>query len=339
MSSTDHGQKPFRWGIFGCGLIAPRFVNALEKTGEGCVVSAASKSGRRARQLQRKTGIDRIYSSYGAMLDSEELDAVYIATTHNAHADNALLCLEHGIPVLIEKPFTQNAQQAKRIMAASRANNTFAMEAMWTRFNPAIIKLREILAAGTIGEIQRLEAAFCIRMNPLNPKLMPWNRMYSARLAGGALLDLGIYPIAFARMVFGQAPASISSSADMAWTGVDKSSQYTFEYPNGAQAQMQTSFVEQRPRELVLTGTTGSIHIPDFHGADRFTIRRTGLPDEAVQCDPSGFEHEIREVHRCLRAGLSESPAMPLDETLETMQTLDAIRTQWGMKYPGEQGL
>ncbi len=336
MIHSDHAPKPFRWGIMGCGLIAPRFITSLEKTGEGCVAAAASKSRQRANHLQRKSGIDRVYRSYEAMLDSEELDAVYIATTHNAHADPALLCLDRGIPVLIEKPFTQNAEQAEAVITSARANNTFAMEAMWTRFNPAIIKLREVLAAGTIGEVQLLEGAFCIRMNPLNPKLMPWNRMYSPKLAGGALLDLGIYPIAFARMVFGQAPASISSSADMAWTGVDKSSQYTFEYPNGARALMQTSFVKQRPRELVLTGTTGSIHIPDFHGSDRFTIRRNGQPDEAVQCDPSGFEHEIREVHRCIKAGLLESPSMPLDETLETMKTLDTIRAQWGMKYPGE---
>ncbi|MBT8046184.1 MAG: Gfo/Idh/MocA family oxidoreductase [Pontiella sp.] len=334
--NLDNEQKPFRWGIMGCGRIAAKFFTALSHTGEGLVVAAASKSMRRANRLQRKTGIETIYSSYEAMLDSDELDAVYIANTHNAHADSALLCLERGIPVLIEKPITQNAKQTERIIAAARANNTFAMEAMWTRFNPAVIKLQDVLAAGTIGEVRSLEAEFCVRMNPLNPKMRPWNRMCSPRLAGGALLDLGIYPIVFARMVFGQAPASISSSADMAWTGVDKSSQYTFEYSNGARAQMQTSFVKERPRIMVITGTTGSIHMTGFHGSDRFIIRRDGRPEEVVQCDPSGFEHEIREVHRCLKAGLTESPSMPLAETLETMQTLDTIRAQWGMKYPGE---
>ncbi|HEY5621320.1 MAG TPA: Gfo/Idh/MocA family oxidoreductase, partial [Pontiella sp.] len=187
-----------------------------------------------------------------------------------------------------------------------------------------------------IGEVRSMEAEFCIHMNPFSLKMMPWHRMYSPRLAGGALLDLGIYPVTFARMVFGRSPSAITASADMAWTGVDKASRYSFIYPDGATAEMKTSFVEQSTRGLEIFGTGGSIHIPSFHSADHFTIKLAGTAPETVQCEPSGFQHEIREVHRCLEEGLTESPSMPLSETLENIQTLDAIRAQWGMTYPGE---
>lgn len=329
-------SKPFRWGIIGCGLIAPRFFQALKNTGEGRVVAAASKSRHRAKRFREKTGVERIYDSYESMLGNEQLDAVYIATSHNFHADNAKLCLEHGLPVLVEKPFSQNTRQAEGAVALAREKNLFLMEAMWTRFNPATVKLCAMLAEGVIGEIRHLRAAFCVRMNPLSPKTMPWNRMYSPRLAGGALLDLGVYPIAFTRMVFGQAPSKISSSVDMTRIGVDKTSRYIFDYPGGARAELAASFVQQRPREAVITGTEGSIQIPAFPGFDRFTIERDGQPPETIECAAPGFEYEIRETHRCLRESLTESPGMPLAETLETMQAMDAIRAQWGMKYPGE---
>lgn len=329
-------SKAFRWGIIGCGLIAPRFFHALEQTGEGRAVAAASRSKHRAKHFQKTTGVERTYASYEAMLENERLDAVYVATTHNFHADNARLCLEYGLPVLVEKPFAQNARQAEETIALARKKGLFLMEAMWTRFNPATIKLRAMLADGVIGDVRHLKAGFCIRMNPLGLKMMPWNRMYSPKLAGGALLDIGVYPIAYARMVFGQPPATITSSARMAWTGVDKTSRYTFDYANGSRAELVASFVQQRSRDAVITGTKGSIRVPDFHCADHFTINRAGRPPENIACTASGFEYEIREVHRCLRKGLAESPEMPLDETLETMQTMDAIRAQRGLKYPNE---
>lgn len=333
---TDGTTNGFRWGIIGCGIIAPRFFQGLEETGEGSAVAAASKSMRHAKRFQQKTGIERIYGSYEAMLDNEQLDAVYVATTHNFHAENARLCLDRGIPVLVEKPFTQNARQAEEAIALARSKNLFLMEAMWTRFNPASEKLRELLQQRVVGDLVSMEADFCVRMNPLSPKMWPWNRMYSPKLAGGALLDIGIYPIAFARMVTGEPPAEIRSSAQMAWTGVDKTSSYKLAYPNGATAKFKTSFVTPGTPAFVIKGTDGEIRIPRFYRADHFTIHRPGLPIEVVRCGAPGFGHQIREVHRCLREGLAESPTMPLDETLETMSTLDTIRAQWGMKYPGE---
>ncbi len=326
----------FRWGIIGCGLIAPKFFHAMENSGEGHVVAAASRSGHRAKRFQKRTGVERIYTSYEAMLESEQLDAVYVATSHNFHKENARLCLEHGLPVLVEKAFTQNARQAEEIISLARSKNLFLMEAMWTRFNPATVKLRELLAEGAIGTVNGLQADFCVRMFPMSRKTMPWNRMYSPRLAGGALLDLGVYPIAYARMVFGHPPTHISSSCEMAWTGVDKSSAYTFDYPGAGRAEMAASFVEERPRDAMIKGTKGRIRVPIFNSASVLEVMRNGKAPETIECGADGFEHEIREVHRCLKEGLTESPTMPLDETLEIMRTMDALRAQWKMKYPGD---
>jgi len=328
-------SEKFRWGIIGCGQIAPKFFQALENTGEGHVVAAASKSMRRAKRLQKKLGIEHVYGSYEKMLACEKLDAVYIATSHNFHYENAKLCLNQGLPVLIEKAFTRDQKEAEEVVDLARQKNLFCMEAMWTRFNPATVKIRELIADGAIGEVTHLKAAFCVRMRP-GLKTMPWSRMYSPRLAGGALLDLGVYPIAYAQMVFGQRPVRMTSSTQMTWTGVDKTSEYHFEYSDGRRADLISSFVEERPRVAVITGTRGIIRAPHFPGADQLTITRPGRAPETIECAANGFEHEIREVHRCLRVGLAESPLMPLDETLEIMQTMEALRAQWGMKYPGE---
>jgi predicted dehydrogenase len=329
-------NEKFRWGIIGCGLIAPKFFQSLENTGEGNVVAAASKSIRRAHRLQKKLGIPTVYGSYAEMLEHEKIDAVYIANTHAEHAEAAKLCLNYGLPVLIEKAFTRNAIEAEEVVALARAKKLFCMEALWTRFNPATRKLLELLRDGTIGDIKTLKADFCTFMPRWTPKMMPWNRMLSPKLAGGALLDLGVYPITLARQVFGQAPSRISSAAKMTLTGVDRWSEYMFDYENGARAEMETTFREVKPRDAVITGTKGIIRMPHFIGAERLMVTRIGRAPETIQCDAPGFEHEIREVHRCLREGFVESPLAPLDETLEIMRTMDALRAQWNMKYPNE---
>ncbi len=328
-------MNKFRWGIIGCGLIAPKFFHALEYTGEGRVVAAASKSMRRARRLQHKLGIEHVYGSYTDMLEREKLDAVYIATSHNFHYANAKLCFEHNLPVLIEKAFTRNEAEAEELIDQAGKQNLFLMEAMWTRFNPATVKLRELLADGVIGDVQSLKAAFCTHMPP-SMKTMPWNRMYNPYLAGGALLDLGVYALSYARMVFGSSSQRVSGSSKMAWTGVDKTSEYHLDYGGGRRADLITSFVEERPRDAVITGTRGIIKVPMFPAADRFTLTRPGRAPEIIECAAPGFEHEIREVHRCLREGLLESPGMPLAETLDVLRASDALRALWGMKYPGE---
>jgi len=329
-------HKKYRWGIIGCGLIAPRFTKDLLESGEGTVVAAASRSARRAKQFQQITRVPNIYTSYQAMLEREQLDAVYIATSHNFHAENARLCLEHNLPILVEKAFTQNARQAEEIITLARQKNLFMMEAMWTRFCPVALRVQQLLAEHTIGEIQQFHANFCCHMSPFSKKMMPWNRMYSPRLAGGALLDIGIYPIAYSRMIFGEQPATITSSAQKSWTGVDTTSHYHFTYSTGAESIMQSSFTHAGSRDARITGSTGRILIPSFHSADQLILKQDNQPDEHITCDTPSFQYQIREVHRCLQNNLSESPLMPLDETLQTMQLLDTIRQQWNLTYPGD---
>jgi len=325
----------FKWGIIGCGRIVPKFFQALENTGEGRAVAAASKSMRRARNLQNKLGIERIYGSYSEMLEREKLDAVYIANTHAEHCESAKLCMEHNLPMLVEKAIALNEAQTEEMIDLAGIKNICLIEAMWTRFNPATIKLRELIADGAVGDVRSLKASFCVKM-PMTGKMLPWNRIYNPRLGGGALLDLGVYPLAYAQMVFGQKPSCTSGSAKMSWTGVDKTSEYHLDYGDGRRADLVTSFVEQRPRDAVITGTKGIISVPNFHGADRFVLTRPGSAPQTIQCEASGFEHEIRELHRCVREGLIESPRMTHAESLDVMRTADALRSLWGMKFPGE---
>jgi predicted dehydrogenase len=325
----------FKWGIIGCGQIAPKFFQALENTGEGRVVAAASQSMRRAKRLQQKLGIEHVYGSYAEMLEREKLDAVYIATSHNFHYENAKLCFEHNLPVLIEKAFTRNAAEAEELIDLARMQGLFLMEAMWTRFNPATVKLRKLIAEGAIGERKNLKADFCVKMPP-SIKTMPWNRMFSPYLAGGALLDVGVYPIAVAHMIFGRAPSAISGSMEKAWTGVDKSSTYSLDFGPNQRAELSGSFVMQKPREALLTGTAGTIRIPHFSAADQIILTRSGEEPEVIACDAPSFEHEIREVHRCLMEKQLESNRYPLAQTLGVMRTMDAIRLQGGLRYPGE---
>ncbi|MFA5689944.1 MAG: Gfo/Idh/MocA family oxidoreductase [Kiritimatiellales bacterium] len=330
-------MKTFRWGIIGCGQIAPKFFHALNNTGEGMAVAAASKSLRRAQRLQKKLGLQTVYGSYDEMLDTEQLDAVYIANTHAEHFAAAMRCLNRGLPVLVEKAFTRNAKEAEALIELARRKNLFLMEAMWTRFNPASAKVRELLTSGAIGRVIHFKANFCVQMKRLSPKMFPWNRMYNPKLAGGALLDVGVYPVAFARMVFGAAPEKIvTKRIKMAFTGVDASEEFEFEYAGGIRAELAASFRETRPRDAVITGTAGTIRVPHFSHTDDVILIRAGKA-EHFKCEANGFEHEIREVHRCMNAGLIESPLLTHAETLETMRTMDTLRAQWCMKYPGEE--
>ncbi len=327
-------KEQFRWGIIGCGRIARSFVRGIEKLPDAQVVAAASQSLKRAKVFGADCGVPAVYGDYEEMLTSEKLDAVYIATTHNFHYDNTRLCLQYNRPVLCEKAFTVNAAQAAELIDLARKKKLFLMEAMWTRFMPCIVRLRGLLQDGVIGEVTHLKASFGIHTK----KIFPWQRMLSKKLAGGALLDLGIYPVSFARMVFGQPPAEITSRAKIGWTGVDETSEYFFNYPNGARAELFSSFRKRVPHDAILTGTEGAIHIPDFFHPSRMTIARRGAAPETLEIpyEPTGYQYEASEVAACLRDGRTESTVMPLDETLEIMRTLDTLRAQWNMKYPGE---
>jgi predicted dehydrogenase len=262
------------------------------------------------------------------------VDVVYISTPHTFHAANTLLCLDAGKAVLCEKPFAINADEAENVIRHARERDLFLMEAMWTRYLPVVVQVRKWLADGMIGEVRMLLADFGFRAG-----FQPESRLFDPRLGGGGLLDVGIYTVAMAFMVFGGPPSRITGMADIGKTGVDEQAAILFGYDGGQLAALTCAVRTSTPHEATIIGTEGRIRIETpFWDAHAATLTLSGK--EPVRVEPprigNGYNYEAEEVGRCLRAGLRESAVMPLDETLTIMKTLDAIRAQWGMKYPME---
>lgn len=329
-------METIQWGIMGCGGIAQKFATSLHPLTNGNLLAGASRTPGRAAEFAALHGVERVYTDYEALVADPDIDAVYIATTHNFHYENIRLCLENGKHVLCEKPFTVNAVQTEELIALARGKNLFMMEALWTRFLPAIEKLQELLAEGVIGEVRTVRAHFSI--DGLDFALD--HRLRNQALAGGALLDLGVYPINFAAIVFGEQPVRIQSSAVIGDTGVDDRSFYMFEYESGRRAQLSSSFSHHAPSEGIVCGTSGYIRVPVFHAATQFEIHRMGVDEPEVinlpYAEGENFKFEIAHAMECIAAGKTESDVMPLAETLRIMETMDEIRSQWGLAYPGE---
>lgn len=324
-----------RWGIIGCGWIANTFASSLKALNHGTLLAGASITPGRAQAFADKHGMARSYSSYESLVGDPNIDAVYVATTHNHHYQNVRLCLENGKHVLCEKPFTVNASQARGLVALARDRNLFLMEAVWTRFLPSIVKLQQLLAAGVIGDVQTVYANFC-----LGKTVDPSHRLRNINLAGGALLDLGIYPISMADIVYHQHPSRIVSSATMdKVTGVDEHSYYLFEYGEGQKAVLSASYSQAAPSEALVCGTKGFIRLPHFHGAQQLHIHRTGEEPQILEfpyAEGENFKFEIAHAMEYIAAGKTESEILPLSKTLETMEIMDTLRSQWNFTYPDE---
>ena len=327
-------MQEIKWGIIGCGGIAGMFASSLSCLENGRLLAGASRASGRAAEFAEKHGVERVYTDYESLVSDSDVDAVYIATTHNFHFENVKLCLEHGKHVLCEKPFTVNAAQTQELIALAYENHLFLMEAVWTRFLPAIVKLRELLADGVIGEVLTVKADFSIA-----GEFGVEHRLRSKALAGGALLDLGIYPVTFASVVFGEQPSRIQSSVILGDTGVDDRSFYLFEYEGGQCAQLSSSFTHYAPTEALVCGSEGYIRIPWFLAAQELQIHHGDEPPEIIKlpyAEGENFTFEIAHAMECITAEQTESDIMPLSETLAIMQTMDTLRGQWGLEYPGE---
>jgi len=327
-------DQAIRWGILGTGGIAAKFAEGLSVLPDAALLAVGSRTAGGADRFGRAFGVPRRYASYEELAADPEIDVVYISTPHPFHRENTLLCLAAGKAVLCEKPFTLNAVHTQELIDTARAKGLFLMEAMWTRFIPTIVKLRELLAAGVIGDVLMLNADF-----GFNQPFDPTHRAFDPALGGGALLDVGIYPVSLASMVFGMQPAQLTSLANLGKTGTDDQSAYLFRYPSGALAALHSAVALETPQEAVVMGTKGRIrvHYP-FFMSEALTISRPGHADETLRfpLTGNGYNYEAAHVGDCLRAGKRESTVMPLDESLEIMKTLDALRAQWGLVYPGE---
>ena len=324
---------PVKWGILGTGKIAKRFMQAAFYVPDAQVVAVSSREQHTADQFGAQYGVPKRYGSYDALLRDPEVEIVYVATPHTLHAENTLAALQAGKHVLCEKPFTVNAQQAEAVIQAARAAGKFAMDGMWTRCFPVVREIARRIQAGELGEIRYLQADFGFR-----PEFNPASRLFAPELGGGALLDVGVYPVALAFLVLG-APTQIVSHATLGATGVDELCSMLFRYDNGAQAVLSASLQVEMPKQANICGTLARIHMPApwWKPSEAYLIRNDGATEHLLHpYEGDGLQFEIRHVHDCLRQGLTESPWMPLDETLAIMRVLDTLRAQWGVRYPSE---
>lgn len=329
---TTSSTAPLRWGILGLGSIANAFATGLQALPDAKLVAVGSRSQEKADQFGEKYGAPNRHNSYEALASDPEVDAVYVSTPHSLHAEDAILCLNAGKAVLCEKPFTINAAQAEQVVKVAREKNVFLMEAMWSRFFPIMYRLRELVASGAIGEPLMLQADFGFRAG-VNPE----SRLFNPALGGGGLLDVGVYPISLASMLFGT-PSQITGLAHLGETGVDETAGMVMSYGSGRIAVLSTGIRVNTPHEATVLGADGQIKIHSpWWKPSAMTLSASGKSEEiTLPYESNGYQFEAQEVARCLKAGKTESDIIPLDETLHVMRTLDTLRSQWGLKYPME---
>jgi predicted dehydrogenase len=317
--------EPVRWGVLGTGGIAAAFVTDLRLTDSGQVIAVGSRQQASGERFADQFHIAHRYGSYEALVADPEVEVVYVATPHPMHHPNALLALHAGKAVLVEKPFTMNGAEARDLVTQARSSSLFLMEAMWTRFLPHMAELRRSVAQGVLGEIVTVSADHG-QWFPRDAA----SRLFAPELGGGALLDLGVYPVSFASMILGR-PQRVLALIDAAFTGVDGQTSMLFGYANGAQAVLSCTSSARSPTRAAVVGTEGRVEIdPLFYRPTSFTlITRDGPATRFESSDEgNGLRHQADEVARCLRAGLQESPIMPLDESISIMETIDAVLAQ-----------
>ncbi|MEA4908705.1 MAG: Gfo/Idh/MocA family oxidoreductase [Anaerolineaceae bacterium] len=325
--------KPIRWGILGTGGIAHKFAQGLQWAPGAVLAAVGSRDPSTADAFAREFNVPHAYGSYSELAQSPEVDVIYVSTPHFFHYENSLLCLENGKAVLCEKAFTINAREAQAVIDYARQKGLFVMEAMWTRFLPVAVRLRRMVAEGLLGELHSLAARFTFRAD-YNPQ----GRLFNPALGGGALLDVGVYPIAWAAMLFGE-PTEIHGIAHLSDQGVDERATMLLGYAGGQTASLFASLTTVSPDRSTLMGSQGYLTL---HGRlahpTRITLSLKNKPDEEldVSFEGNGYQFEALHVMECLRQGKLESEIMSLDETLSIMRTMDQLRQQMGVFYPGE---
>jgi predicted dehydrogenase len=321
-----------RWGVVGTGGIAGSFARDAGSLPDARIVAVGSRSQESADRFGDSYGVEHRHPTYQALVEDPDVDAVYVATPNTLHAENALAAIAAGKHVLVEKPFAMDGAEAASVAAAARKAGVFCMEAMWTRFLPHTVRIRRLVADGAIGEVRTVAADLGMNFAP-----DPEHRLFAPGLGGGALLDLGIYPVSLVFMVLG-VPSSVTAVADPAFTGVDGQTTAILRYPDGVHGIATCTLWARTPRRAWIAGTQGIIDVdPDFYAPTSFTLRREGAAPERFERsddlagEGKGLWYEAAEVARCVREGLLESPGMPLDETVEIMRTFDEIRRQAGV--------
>ncbi len=334
----------FRWGMVGHGRISTRFLDAVGVVAGAEVTVVAGRDAGRVAAYARERGIAGHHASVGEMLEAGGMDAVYVCTPHPSHQAAARACLEAGVPVLVEKPMTPTAADTADLVEAARASGTFLMEAMWTRFLPIYETIGSWIDQGRIGEVRRLSASFGFA-KPFDAD----DRVFSADLAGGSVLDVGIYPLALAQWLFRSAPETLSAVGVVGESGVDEHVAVVARYPANGRgdgdpegrpglAQLGSAVSVELGRDAVINGSRGRIEIPRFWAAQTARLIPEGSEADMVTVPhpANGFEYEIREVMDCVTEGRTESTVMPLADSIELAGLCDEIRRQVGVRYPFE---
>lgn len=331
---TDTSTSTIRWGILGTGKIAHKFATGLQSAPGAELVAIGSRTQETAETFADTYGAPHRHGSYEALAADSDVDVIYVATPHPQHKDATLLCLDHGKAVLCEKPIAMNLRQATQMVASAREKNLFLMEAMWTRFRPAVRKAVDLVDQGAIGTPE----LFTIAVGWASPFDLS-SRLFDKGLGGGILLDGGVYPISLASHVLGS-PQAIASLAHMAPSDVDDQAGVVLSYESGAIASIAFSSRVTPHSIATLIGTEGRIEFhEDWHKPEGLTLRRKDGSAESFDftlSEGNGYQYEAIHVMECLRAGKTESDIMPLDESLDVMKTLDAVREQWGLTYDAD---
>ena len=324
-------SKDFRWGIIGTGGIARTFARDLTFTQGHVVAAVGSRELSKAETFAQEFNAAP-YGSYEELVQ-QEVDGVYVATPHPMHAPNTILALENGKPVLCEKPFAVNSRESAAMIETARRNNLLLVEAMWSRFLPTYRKIRDLMRSELLGEVQAISADF----GELLPECRH-HRLHSPALAGGSLLDLGIYPISFAFMLLGK-PSLVTAKAEFTLSGVDSNTFVTFRYQNGARAELSCSLALKTPCTAEVKGTKGSLFIDGefFRPTSMRLIRTSG---ESIEFSNgytgSGLREQAIEFAKLISEGKKESDLMTHNDTQSIMETMDEIRSQIGLRYPFE---
>jgi len=317
-----------RWGVVGPGRIASKVVRDFPHVPGAEVVAVASRSAERAKAFAAEHGIERVHDSYRAILADDGVDVLYIATPHPRHRAVTLAALRAGKAVLVEKAFTVTPAATREIVELATQTGVFAMEAMWTRFMPSIVRMRELVAAGAIGDVQAVQADLGVSA-PVDPA----DRFYNPAIGGGALFDVGVYPISFAQMVLGT-PDSVTAHGTLAPSGVDVEEAVLLGYPDGRSASLFASLRAPSPGQARVFGTAGWIDVlPRFHHPATLVLHRTGQEPETVTLPHTGggYTHELVEVTECVAAGRPESAVMPLADTVTVQDLMGQVADQLGM--------
>jgi predicted dehydrogenase len=327
-------MRTYNWAILGLGNIAHKFAQDLALVPHARLHAVASRSLAKAQEFGATYGAAHAVGSYEELLQVPDLDVVYIATPHSEHHAHTLLCLRGGLAVLCEKAFARNAHEAREMIAVAQEQGVFLMEAFWTRFFPAIIEAVELVRAGVIGEVKHLVADFGFAAT-----FQPEARLFNPALAGGSLLDIGVYPLFISQLFLGT-PTTVRAVSTPTPTGVDQNCAMALAYADGATATLFSTLAATTNNQCVLYGTKGQLQLSGrFHAPTGVEVRIAGQDEPQVTSSPKtghGYHHEAAHVQWCLEQGLTESPLLPLASSLTLMQLLDAVRDQIGLRYPGE---